>query len=637
MTISAQEADTLFLCEVLVTAELDTTKTLPLATLQKPLQAMDVLDQITGIIRVQEATFPISYRGQTGSRLRIQQNGARRNGLNPQGYLAQDLNATNLGEARMVNGVEKASYGSGAIGGVLVLEDRQADDPLPNLILSSFGTNNAARQLGFRWHTGKEKTHFEITGNGIQTNDYKFSNRETAQNSAFHAYHISTALHQQIKNNRLQWRQKWSWGNWQLPQGFQNNPFELRDLNNNYTYQTDVSLTNQLKNQWKLKHQAWGLIVATEQTQDQYNAQFDAVNFQIVRGLRRTGWGYNGFLEKSTERFDLKTGLDVFVSRLEEERTENDQVRNISFDQLAANRSDQQAGAFIQMRTKGRKIQWTGVFRSDLATSNNLDAKRDFSSAVSGGFEAHWSLWKLNQRLSLGRYFRFPRPEETGGELFGGRGIFRGNPAIKPEYSYQLEWAIFKKINSTSLKVSSWLAYFDDRIVALPVENGVFQYRNISQARTYGLEWEVSQILLDHTKHQLTGLFSGLAMKGDDLSNANLLKKGDRSEGIPPTNFRGELRYKSRIGQLPIQLSIDARHFMKFIAPSGFTNQVWAVRDAPAYTLLGLQVNTRFHIGNEWMSVTTSVSNLTDTGFFPFGTRIMGMGRNFVVGIDYSF
>lgn len=637
INIIAQEADTIQLREIQITARIASSDSLPYRSLHPPMQVMDLLEGIPGVVRAQSSSFPVSYRGQTGSRLRIQQNGARRSGLNPQGYLAQDLSSANLSTARMVDGIEKAIYGSGAIGGVLVLEDRQASLKSLNSIYSQFHTNNKSRQLGFRWNSGNDPTLLEVAASGIETDNLRFANRQKALNSAIKEYDLSTALTHQLTKSQISWRQKWSSGNWQFPQGFQNNSFELRDLDNVYTYQSDVKFQHQLKSGWKVTHQTWGLILETNQIQDQYNAQFESINFKIERSYRRLGFGYNGYGEKAFNRFAMKTGVDFFASRLNENRTEYDRVRNSISNELAAKRDDRQAGVFMRVNTMGRKVHWTGVFRADLATNTNLDTQSKQTSALSGGGEVRWQWLNVEHQVSLGRYFRFPRPEESGGELFGGRGIFRGNPDIRPEYSYQLEWKMTKATRSTSFTVSSWLAYFENRIIAVPLEPGIFQYDNIENARTLGLEWQLAQVLITQKEYNLTCHFSGLMMQGDDLMSASFFSKGSRSNGIPPAHLKGELKYKTWFGSIPFQLSFDTQHFLKFIAPSGFTNQVWAVLDAPAYTLFGLHVNTQIQWRKNALSFTASMSNLTDQVYFPFGTRIMGMGRDFRFGLNYSF
>ncbi len=634
---TAQEADTIQLREVLISARIIPSDSLPQPTLHPPVQVMDLLERIPGVVRAQASSFPISYRGQTGSRLRIQQNGARRSGLNPQGYLGQDLSTSNLSKAQIVDGIEKAIYGSGAIGGVLVLEDQQAFVKSPTTIYSQFRTNSNARQLGFRWNNGNEPTRLAFAGSGIATNDFHFPNRQTALNSAIREYNLSTALTTQLKKRQINWRQKWSSGNWQFPQGFQNNPFELRELDNAYTYQSDLKFKHQLRSGWDLTHQAWGLALETDQTQDQYNAQFEMINFQIVRNYRRLGFGYNGYAEKTLAQFTIKSGLDLFSSRLNEKRFEDDRVRNSTTRTTVAKRDDRQAGLFVSARTLGKKVKWKGVLRADLASNAHFDTQSQQTSALSGGAEAQWRWLRADHQISIGRYFRFPRPEEAGGELFGGRGVFRGNPDIRPEYSYQLEWKVAKTTKSTSFSISSWLAYFENRIIEVPVAQGIFQYDNIDQARTFGLEWQLSQMLINQNKHNLVGHFSGLIMQGDDLTEVSFFAKGSRSNGIPPAHLRAEIRYKTWFGNLPFQLSFDGQHFSKFIAPTGFTNQVWAVRDAPAYTLLGAQANTRIQWGQNALLISAGISNLTDEAYFPFGTRVMGMGRDFRFGLNYSF
>lgn len=633
-----QEADTIQLGEVLVSAKSETPKDKPYPTVQTPLQAMDVLASIPGVVRAQQSAFPISYRGQHGSRLRVQQNGARKVGLNPQGYLGQDLNPANLQVARMVTGIEKVVYGSGAIGGVLLLEDVDATEKVPSELFFNYGTNNRSRRIGGNWQGILKNATLRFSGSGLNAGNFHFANLEEAQNSKQEEYNFSSAVSTRVGDLQLNWRQNISSGSWQFPQGFQNNAFELRDLDNHYTYQTDLKVKRLLKGGWSMTHQLWGLTLKTDQTQDQYNALFESVNFKILRSYTRSSLGYNGGLERTSNRLALKAGIDLFGSVLEEHREENDFVNDWFTREQAARRNDHQGGTYFRVTTLNKDIQWTGALRLDLANTNNLESQASNYSAISGGIQATWSFLGLDHQVHLGRFFRFPRPEETGGELFGGRGVFRGNPDIKPEYSHQLEWALSKQLKNVSFRASTWFTHFLDRIVETPVEQNVFLYDNVDQARTYGLEWTCTYTVIQDQKQELSGNLSGLVMGGDDLPNKQIFGNGQRSIGIPPSNMGLIVRYSRYLRQMVmINVAMDASHIWPFEAPEGFSNQVWAVRDAPAYTLLGANLGFRFIQDNHDILIDFGVSNLADVDYFPFGTRVMGMGRNIRFGAKYAF
>ena len=636
----AQEADTIQLNEVLIAALKEQPTELPIPPVQTPQQAMDLLDAIPGVVRAQQSAFPISYRGQHGSRLRIQQNGARRAGLNPQGYLGQDLNASNLEVARMVTGIERAIYGSGSIGGVLLLEDAAASAARPSELFFDYGTNNRSRRIGMNWQGNLKKTHLRLAGSGLETNNFRFADQQEAINSNLQELNLSSALSLPLRSHEINWRQNLSSGNWQFPQGFQNFPFEFRDLDNRYTYQTDLKVKSTLRGNWTLNNQAWGLTLKTDQTQDKYNAQFDAINEQVIRRYTRNSFGYNGSLERITQRFAIKTGMDLYTSRLEEHREDNNYRENRFESRQAALRDDFHAGSFLRVTTLNEGLQWTGVIRVDMATSDNLEAATSTYSAITGGIQADWTFLQLDHQVYVGRFFRFPRPEESGGELQGGRGVFRGNPDIKPEYSTQLEWSVSRRLERLLIRASSWFAYYQDRIVETPLadENAVFLYDNVDQARTFGIEWSLTYTLFNQPKQQLTGSLSGLAMKGDDLPGGKIFEKGERSLGIPPATLSAGLQYvrNLRPGYM-LNMTLDVRHAFEFIAPAGFTNQVWAVSDAPDYTLLGFNIGNRFRWNHHDLLLNIGASNLTDVAYFPFGTRIMGMGRNWRFGVKYAF
>ena len=84
---------------------------------------IDVLARGKGVFKIHDQNYPLVVRGMVGPRLRIERNGQLMTGFDKDGYLADDLNVKNLAAVRLLHGARSVVYGSGGIGGVLIVEE----------------------------------------------------------------------------------------------------------------------------------------------------------------------------------------------------------------------------------------------------------------------------------------------------------------------------------------------------------------------------------------------------------------------------------------------------------------------------------------------------------------------------------
>ena len=246
------------------------------------------------------------------------------------------------------------------------------------------------------------------------------------------------------------------------------------------------------------------------------------------------------------------------------------------------------------------------------------------------------------------RYFRYPNQLETTGEAARGRGIFIGNPDISPEYSYQLEWRLSGKRSSFSYQLNSWYTYFQGRISEVPQDNGTFTYENLDNARNMGVEIVFNKKIplfqasngasANAFAHLLDLSITGTAIVGDELAEGLFSEAIDPLLGVPPARLSLMARYTGPLVQgteWSVHSKLDrVSEFSRF--PGGFNNQTFGIEEAPAYWLLGIGVEVEKQIGIHSLQLGVNATNLTNSNYFPFGTRVMEMGRNFQFNLRWS-
>lgn len=606
----------------------------------------NALDHLPGVFKIHEAGYPLVYRGMTANRLRIERNGTLRTGVVDQGYLTDDINPGTVGSIRVIRGIESTIFGSGGIGGVIQINETPFSQLSNHVSLYlSYGSNHRGTNLGADLSRKSDLTGFQLAVRTSNLGDFKFGNGQTAENSGQDQNNLNLAL---FRRNRLKTHQltvsiNHSNSDTERPQGFQNNPFELRRYRNRYTSQINIASQLAINSGTILKQNLWGLWLETDQEFRNFNGDFSMLNVFENRNYDKNAFGYRGTLALQPVRnIALQLGADFIGSRLDQENVRDDYIRDnfgvISFQQK---RTEQMAGAFGLAEYKFDKAILGLSLRADFATIGTEDQSQQFQ-ALTGGLELILGQNPgLNNTFSLTRKFRYPTQLESVGVLFGGRGIFYGNPDIKPEFGYQLEWTQLRKLNNQiSWSLSGWLALFENRIAEFPLGNSEFTYRNLDQARTFGLEMRVDYSFPVGDEYSASTLsFSATFTRGDELEDEGIFSEGTPLLGIPPGRVRLSSLHKKQLSQkttLKVSGNLDYV-FAYNRLPSGTIRQTFGVMETESYLLADINLSLGYQLNKNTIDFGLNLTNLTNSAYFPFGARIMGMGRNFTVFLRYSF
>ncbi|MEL7146788.1 MAG: TonB-dependent receptor, partial [Bacteroidota bacterium] len=617
---------------------------------------VNALDHFPGFFKVQNNNYSLVYRGFYGNRLRIEQNGSRRTGVTAAGgFFGEDINPENISRLRIINGIDKAIYGSGAMGGVLQMDEWKTPTKNSTSFYQSFALNNLLRISGIKTTFAKNDRGLTVSLRTSHADDYRVPDGTKVGHSGYeqHSLSLSGFLRDQSGRHTVNIIQKASKGLWQRPMGFQNNPFELRSFRNRHHFQTDIRhLFNPGKN-WQLRQQFSVQTMETDQIQRSFDATMEQLNVERTRTYLKSTQNYRIDTEMTSSSFwKVSFGMDGYRSVIDERLSENNLRNNFSFDDEPLSlREDLQGGLFALVRATHGKWQYRLATRFDLGAVESSEDSQNFS-VITGGLEAGWQpLPLLSMNWSLGRFFRYPSQLEATGILFGGRGTFVGNPDIAPEYSYQLEWQLSGRYSSLSYQMSSWYTYLNDRISEVPLGNNTFTYENVENARNMGLELTLTQRFLINSGQsgspQTDGqrmtaidvIFTGTGILGDQLSEGLFSKKTDPLLGIPPNRWSLMLRYE-KVFQSSVVLSTHSRleRVQRFDRlPEGFINQTFGAVTAPAYWLLNFGVDIEKQISSYRLHFGINGSNLTNSRYMPFGTRIQEIGRNIQINVRCSF
>ena len=608
------------------------------------LNLSNALDHIPGIFKIHEAGFPLVYRGMTASRLRIERNGALRTGFVDQGYLLEDINPDNIAEIRVIRGAESVLYGTGGSGGVVQVNEQTAADHRKNSAYLSYSSNTHARAAGLRLGQNNGRFGWLISGRTSTADDFSYGGGETALNSGQEQQNLKLSLTNTNPEKNLQWAWNldYNTGNIERPQGFQNNPFELRRYRNQHTYQSNFELKLPLASGARLEQNIWVLIAENNQEISNFNGQFTQLNVFENRSYDQEALGYrlNWYLNNPGP-WKLRLGGDFVSSAITQRNLRDDFILQILQEEVFVQRRDEQMGGLFGMASRQLdKVRLDASLRIDQASIGD-DTDQNAYTVLSGGVTLDWNQQQNTQHsLSLTRQFRYPTQLESVGVLFGGRGIFRGNPDIKPEFSYQLEWNMTRSYKQWEFGVNSWFSMFEDRITEVFVGNGEFTYENIEQARTYGLEARIDYQLTPLTSANLAYLsLTGTFTRGDDLIGEGWFSEGDPLLGIPPGRLRLSGRWQraftnkfSLMGEFDLDYTLEYDRL-----PTGNIRQTFGAQATEAYFLAGLNFSGRYKLNKQALQLGLRITNLTDSQYFPFGARIMGMGRNVTASLRFEF
>ena len=595
-----------------------------------------LLDRQPGVFAVLPNAYPLSYRGQHGVRLRVERNGARRAGVTNQGYLAEEIDPGEVAQIQVIRGIERAAYGSGGFGGVIRIEEHNGLQAVPSQAYLRYQTNGQGLRYGGRVYAPLGTWRLLASAQRQTQQNLTYPSGTPIENSALQSHNASLALARPDPVHAFSWRQQFNSGWWQRPLGFQNNPNELRTYRNPYQYQTDVQWLHQTPKGYSLNHRVWGITLLAQQLYERYHGVTGALAYEETRDYHRTALGYRSTLEAPAQGpWHWRAGVDAYWARQDDFRSTYDLVSGQTNERVPQGRNlDFQAGGFAEATYRKARGWLKALLRADMARIGEAGQLPGFAT-LSGGMEGAWQFHPTHQwRTSLGRYFRYPTQQEAAGILYGGRGVFVGNPALVPEASYELETELQGQSGALHYALTGYAAYQTQRITEVLISADTFQYQNVDFARTWGLEAQVNYTFQPGwgAKDRLNSVLSGTAQWGDVLATTNPL--GSPLEplvGVPPARLRGWLDYTTVLGpSLTLTTHAQADYVFAYTRiPERFINQIWAVQPADAYWLVASSASLQGYLKAWRWELTLAVENLTNATYYPLGTRIAGPGRSF--------
>ena len=260
----------------------------------------------------------------------------------------------------------------------------------------------------------------------------------------------------------------------------------------------------------------------------------------------------------------------------------------------------------------------------------SADSRRRFSSVTwSVGVNRRIGEWVF--KANVGKSFRIPIPKELGTDGINYH-IFRyerGNAALDPEESYQLDMGVTFESERLSIQADPFVNYFPNYIYLNPTSVYVegLQLYHYTQARVFrwGFETQMTVRLLSHLETELSWEY----LYARQLSGP---KRGYTLPFSPPWAGRVELRY----GIKGVYAGLNARF-------TGDRNEIVPPeKPTPGHWTLNLQAGGQFTAGKYKVRVLLHADNLLDMRYYDHTSyyRLIDVpepGRNMSVMIALDF
>lgn len=604
---------------------------------------IQALDKIPGIFKVHEHSYALVVRGVYGSRVRIERNGINREALMDEGYLMQDVNPGQVGEIELIQGAESIIYGSGSMGGIVRIEDLGAFGEHRNTLFLGWSSNNNERSTGINQVYRKKNFGLLYSGRLLESDNIHFPGDSVALNSEVWSVNHSLALGYKLPKDKgsLEWRNSYSRGLWERPQGFQNQPLEFRNLRDGLNISSDLLWTQKIGENQTVKSRFWYMLQDSYQDKRNYNPFFTQVNFFESRNYTLGNTGMRSEYEWKRGASKFKGGMDLAYMTFDEVWAEEDYLLGRynaeSFKQF---RDDLRTGIFALFERSAEKYSWKLTARGDQAHVQS-DSLNTLWPALTGGGEITWKPNAgIRNTFSLSRHFRYPETKESVGIVFGGRGVFSGNPDIQPERSTNAEWVFRFRHGPFHTYLNGWFSWYDSRISEYLVNEGEYSYRNSERARIMGLEAGIEYRKLLSEKYVLVAVANMSLVQGDELnSEQGIFESGEPLIGIAPGRFRESVEI-GRHGDKGWKFSagVNADHVLALSRlPEDYVPGIIGTNEADAYFLFGANVSATRNLGQRTLGANITFQNLFDTVYYPFGAFIPGMGRNVRVGLRFLY
>lgn len=611
---------------------------------------IDLLNNVAGFTQIWEYHSPIILRGMNSKRLLIMQNSCRKIGTFPGGYFAQDLNVYGSNKIEIIKGAGSVIYGSGAISGIInvINKAKFGDLKTTGKLSTGYGTNNGeyfglldichrSRNLSIRLNSKYRKT-----------DDYHFGGGDIAENSSVTDKDIGLCLAYKLdSSNTFFFNTNYHYGNWGKPRGF-NGPTkyftEIRNKEFNghadirYSYHRgglleDLSLNifydTGKRDYYKYKH---SLITG------------DRTNLDLVHYKNQYGGGRLYSILNIIENIKLSVGADGYKFILDNPSEIVDYYNNTKGYRDNIKEAGQSTlGVFLTNEYLGLgDVKIVGGIRYDIATieegeeNGKMGSHRNLN-AVSGNISMVYSL-SNNTFISfnIGRAFRIPTAEELFTQIISCKGVKKGNPNLKPEYGWDFDLGYRGSILEGRL---SWdLALFYNKLegyineIGAPKGSGVdFTYEN-TNAKILGGEFSstYSWINIFNSDDRIIANGSLSYVYGIDEY------KGDKPLfGIPPCKSRFSIQYKSKQVKsiiksynFKIESLLDFEQNRVPEIPKDSDVGPWGYLPSASHMIFNMSCGLSLNNLLLSPSIKLKINNILDTEYHPWGSYILGMGRN---------
>ena len=260
----------------------------------------------------------------------------------------------------------------------------------------------------------------------------------------------------------------------------------------------------------------------------------------------------------------------------------------------------------------------------------SAESERRFNSLTwSAGFNRRMGQWVL--KANIGKSFRMPIPKELGADGINYH-IFRyerGNSALDPEESYQLDMGLTFESDRLNMQLDPYVNYFPNYIYLNPTANYVegLQLYHYSQAEVFrwGFEAQMTLRLLSGWETELSGEYLYARQLSGD-------KRGYTLPFSMPWSAKAELRYLFKDGFAGLNAHlVGARN--EIVPPEKTT---------PGHWTLNLQAGRQFTAGEYTVKVLLHADNLLNMRYYDHTSyyRLIDVpepGRNLSMMIALDF
>jgi len=607
---------------------------------------INVVDQLPGIMKVQETTFPLLIRGMYGSRIHVEKNGMVKTGIDQSGYALEDINPNDVSDVQLVHGARSIAYGSGSIGGVLLINEKLSfkDTGLSGNTKVSYGTNNNERSVDARLRYATVNDIFTIGGRYTLADDFHYPQNAVALNSCYTYKNISTKFaHQFDKGNSiLEWDNNFYTGERQKPVGFQNNPYDYRTFFDKYNVESSLKYKKTLADGISINGNIWFNGLNTDQQQDELNAGTKLLAIRDVYYSYKNTGGFRLRASRKISRYWIgETGTDGFIDNLRQDhRTSDITHKTETFTPHYSGQQQAIGGVYAIAEYEKGTNSLCFSLRGDVGGLKKDTVHSDTYRSLTGGidWEAKIKPWLIND-LSLSRHFRFPIPMEAVGVFYGGRGTFVGNPDIQPETCYNLEWVIKGSMDHLIYSLNGWSSFFFNRISEYELFTNKYTYVNVARSRLFGFDGSLTAYAGDKHKLGKTELTVNCSYSiGDDVSSDGFLSKGTPLEGIPPGRIRSKLQYFKSWKQVEPSVFVVFSYVASYDRmPESAVTKSWGQNARNAYALWDAGFNLLLPKALKGITMSLLINNALDTGYLPYGGYLRGIGRNVKLTVNVRF